>query len=150
MVAKPNMPANADVGLVVATIAATHGCGKDKWNLASGATFHMSHTQVGMTAYKKASAGMTAEVAHGTILPVDRLETIEINLDQPGTTTKPVNMLPSRMSALSRNLLFTRNAVEQWEKPFVYYETKSVLGFPREEALVFTSVPGRECLPQQM
>ena len=35
-------------------------------------------------AYKKAPVGTTDEVSNGTILPVDRLGTIEVDLDQPG------------------------------------------------------------------
>ena len=35
-----------------------------------------SHTQVGITAYKKVPAGTTVEVADGTIMPVDRFGTI--------------------------------------------------------------------------
>ena len=50
-----------------------------------------------MTAYKTAPGGTTDKVADGTVLPVDGLETAEVDLDQPGTTTKPVKMLPSRM-----------------------------------------------------
>ena len=38
---------------------------------------------------------------------------------------------------LSLNLLSTRNELEQWGRPFVYYKTKAVLGFPGEESLVF-------------
>ena len=47
----------------------------------------MSLTQGGMTTYKKAPAGTIAEVADGTILPVDGFGTVEVDLDQPGTTT---------------------------------------------------------------
>ena len=50
----------------------------------------MPHIQAGMTAYKKATAATTVEVAHGTILPVDGFETVEVDLDQPDTKTKPV------------------------------------------------------------
>ena len=44
-----------------------------------------------MTAYKRASVRTTFEV--GTILPVNGSGTVEVDLDQPGTTTKPVNMV---------------------------------------------------------
>ena len=64
---------------------AAHGDGKEEWNSDSGATFHMSHTRTGMTAYKKASPGTSVEVADGTILPVDGFGTIEMDLDQPGS-----------------------------------------------------------------
>ena len=40
------------------------------------------------TAYKKASVGTTVEVADGTILPVDRFGTDEVDLDQSDTTIK--------------------------------------------------------------
>ena len=38
-------------------------------------------TQAGMTAYKKVPAVKTAEVADGTILPVDGFGTAEVDLD---------------------------------------------------------------------
>ena len=101
-----------------------------------------SHTQVGVTAYKKVPAGTTVEVADGTIMPVDRFGTIEVDLDQPGTTTKPVKMVVvAYVPGLSRNLLSTRKSVEQRGKPLVYYKTKSVLRFPGEESLVFNYCP---------
>ena len=65
-----------------------------------------------MTAYKKASAGMTVGVAGGTILPVDGFRLIEVDLDQPSTTIKLV-----RMVALAYVLERSRNLsplVKQW------------------------------------
>ena len=98
----------------------------------------MSHTQAGMTAYKKKSAGTTVEVADGTSLPVDGFGTVEVDLVQPGTTTKPVKMVSvAYVPGFLRNLLSTRKAVEQWGKPLVCYKMKAVLAFPREESLVF-------------
>ena len=44
---------------------------------------------------------------------------------------------------LSRNLLSTIKAVEQWGKPLIYYRTEVVLGFPGEESLVFKFFPRR-------
>ena len=44
-----------------------------------------------MIAYKKAPAGTTVEVADGTILPMDGFGTVKVDLDQPGTTTKPLS-----------------------------------------------------------
>ena len=65
-----------------------------------------------------------------------------MNPDQPGTTTKPVKMVSvAYVPGVSRNLLSTREAVEQRGKPLVYYKTKAVLGFPGEESLVFNSYP---------
>ena len=114
MLAKMNVPANSEVGLIAAKIGAARGDGKEEWDLDSGASFHMSHTQAGMTAHKKAPAGTTVEVADGTILPVDGLGTVEVDLNQPGTTTKPMNMVSVAYApGLSRNLLSTRKAVEQ-------------------------------------
>ena len=46
-----------------------------------------------MTAYKRASPGTTVEVADGTILPVGGFGTIEVDLGQPDTTTKPVKVV---------------------------------------------------------
>ena len=90
MLPKINVPANPKVGLVAATIGAAREDGKEECDLDSGASFH---TQNGMTAYKRAPAGTTVEVADGTILPVDGFGTVEADLDQPGTTTKPVKMV---------------------------------------------------------
>ena len=42
---------------------------------------------------------------------------------------------------LSRNLLSTIKAVEQWGKPLIYYRNEAVLGFPGEESLVFKFCP---------
>ena len=80
------MPADSEVGLVAATI---------------------------MTTYKKAPAGTSVEVADGRILQVDGFGTVEVDLDQSDTTTKPVKMVsvayvPGRL----RNLLSTHKAVE--------------------------------------
>ena len=50
----------------------------------------MSYTCAGMTSYQTVSPGTTVEVADETILPIDGFETIEVGLDQLGTTTKPV------------------------------------------------------------
>ena len=52
-------------------IGVSRGDRKEKWEWDSGAIFHMSHTQAGMSAYKKAPAETTVEVANETILPVD-------------------------------------------------------------------------------
>ena len=74
-----------------------------------------------MIAYNKAPAGMTVEVADETILQVYGFGKVEVDLDQPGTTTKPVKVVSvAYVSGLSRNRLFTRKPVEQWSKPLVY------------------------------
>ena len=102
----------------------------------------MSHTQARMSVYKKAPAETTVEVADGIILPVGGFGTVEVDLDQSGTTTKTVKMIfVTYVPGLSRNLLSTRKAVEQWSKPLVYYKAKAVLGFPRGEALVYNFYP---------
>ena len=102
----------------------------------------MPYTQAGITAYKKAPAGQTVEVANGTILSVDGFGTVEMDMDQTGTTTKPVKMVfVAYVPGLLRNLLSTRKAVEQWGKALVYYKTKAVLEFPGEESLVFNFCP---------
>ena len=53
----------------------------------------MSRARAGMTAYKTTSPGTTVEIADVAILPADGFGTIEVDLDQLGTTTKPVNMV---------------------------------------------------------
>ena len=133
MLAKINVPASSEVGLVAATIGSVHGDCKEEWNSDSGASLHTFHAQAGMIAYKKAPAGTTVEVADGTNLPVDGSETFEVDLNQSGTTTKPVKMVyVAYVSGLSWNLLPTCKAVKQWGKPLVYYKTKVVLDFPEE------------------
>ncbi|CAM9877737.1 unnamed protein product, partial [Ascophyllum nodosum] len=109
---------------------------KEEWESGSGATFHMSHTHAGMSAYKKTSPGTNVEIADGNILPVEGFGRIEVDLDQPGRTTKMVKMDDvAYVPGLSRNLLSTAKAVEQWGKPLIYYRNKAVLGFPGEESL---------------
>ena len=104
-----------------------------EWESDSGATFHMSRTRAGMSAYKKASPGTNVEIADGNILPVDGFGRIEVDLDQPGHTTKMVKMDDvAYVPGLSRNLLSTVKAVEQLGKPLIYYRNKAVLGFPGE------------------
>ena len=102
----------------------------------------MSHTRAGLSAYKKASPGTDVEIADGNILPVDGFGRTEVDLDQPGNTTKMVKIDDVAYApGLFRNLLSTVKAVEQWEKPLVYYRNKAVLGFPGEESLVFKFCP---------
>ena len=56
MLAKINVPANSELGLVEATIGAARGDDKGERDSDSGTSFHMSHAQAGMTAYKQAPA----------------------------------------------------------------------------------------------
>ena len=110
---------------------------KEEWESDSGATFHMSHTRAGMSAYKKASPGTNVEIANGNILPVDGFGRIEVDLNQLGHATKMVKMDDlAYVPGLSLNLLSTIKAVEQWGKPLIYYRNKDVWGFPGEESLV--------------
>ena len=71
MLAKIHVPAVVVVGLVAATTGAARGDGKEEWDLDSGASLHMSHTQARITAYKKAPAETTDECADGVILPAE-------------------------------------------------------------------------------
>ena len=105
----------------------------------------MSHTQTGMTAYKKTPAVMTVEIADGTNLPRDGFGTVEVDLHQPGTTTEPVKMVSDAyVPGRSRNQLSTRKAVEQRSKPLIYHKTNAGLGFPREETPVFNFCSRKE------
>ena len=82
----------------------------------------MSHTRAGVSAYTKASPGTTVEIADGNILPVDGFGRIEGDLDQTGYTSEMVKMNDvAYVPGLSRNLLSTIKAVEQWGKPLIYY-----------------------------
>ena len=144
MLAKLTVPAVPEVRAVAAMVGAARGDRKEEWESDSGATFHMSHTRAGMSAYKKASPGTTVEIADadGNILPVDGFGRIEVDLDQPGHTIKMVMMDDvAYVPGLSRNLLSTIKAVEQWGKPLIYYRNEAVLGFPGEESLVFKFCP---------
>ncbi|CAM9533451.1 unnamed protein product, partial [Ascophyllum nodosum] len=115
---------------------------KEEWESDSGATFHMSHTRAGMSDYKKASPGTSIEIADGNTLPVDGFGRIEVDLDQPGRTTKMVRMDDvAYVPGLSRNLMSTVKAVEQWGKPLIYYRNRAVLGLPGEESLIFKFCP---------
>ena len=138
MLAKLTVPAVPEVRAVAAMVGAARGDRKEVWESDSGATFHMSHTRAGMSAYKKASPGTNVEIADGNILPVDGFGRIEVDLDQPGHTIRMVKMDGvAYVPGLSRNLLPTIKAVEEWEKPLIYYKNKAVLRFPGEESLVF-------------
>ena len=112
MLAKLTVPAVPDVRAVAAMVGAARSDRKEGWESDSGATFHMSHTRAGMSAYKKASPGTNVEIADGNILPVDGFGRIEMDLDQPSSTTKMVKMNDvAYVPRLSRNLLST---VKQW------------------------------------
>ena len=93
---------------VAAMVGAAGGDSKEEWELDSGATFHMSHTHARMSAYKKASPGTNVEIADSNILPVDGFGRIEVDLDQPGHTTKMVKIYDvAYVLGFSRNLLST-------------------------------------------
>ena len=133
MLAKLTVPVVPEVKAVAAMVGEARSDRKEEWESDSGATFHMSHTGAGMSAYKKASPGTNVEIADGNILPVDGFGRIEVDLDQPGHTTKMVKMDDAAyVPGLSRNLLSTVKAVEQLGKPLIYYRNKAVLGFPGE------------------
>ena len=145
MLAKLTVPAVPEVRVVAAMVGTARSDRKEEWESDSGATFHMSHARARMSAYKKASPGTNVEIADGNILPVDRFGRIEVDLDQPGHTTKVVKMDDvAYVPGFSRNLLSNVKAVEQWGKPLIYYRNKAVLGFPGEESLVFKFFPRKE------
>ncbi|CAN0213579.1 unnamed protein product, partial [Ascophyllum nodosum] len=140
--AKKSEISGAAVRAMAAMVGTARGDKKEEWESDSGATFHMSHTRAGMSAYKKASLGTTVEIANGNILPVDGFGRIEVDLHRPGHTTKMVKMDDvAYVPGLSRNLLSAIKKVEQWGKPLIYYMNKAVLGFPGEESLVFKFCP---------
>ena len=142
MTEKMKISVNFEVGLMSAMAgAACEGSQKD---LESnfGATLFMPHNRPGMTAYKKAPPGTTTEVADETILPVDGFETIEVDLDQSGSTTEPVKMVAvAYVPGFSRDLLSTLELVEQWGKPLTYYKTKAVFRLLGKELPVFNFYP---------
>ena len=145
MLAKLTVPAVPEVRAVAAMVGTARSDRKEEWESDSGATFHMSHARARMSAYKKASPGTNVEIAEGNILPVDGYGRIDVDLDQPGHTTKVVKMDDvAYVPGLSRNLLSTAKAVEQWGKPLIYYRNKAVLGFSGEESLVFKFCPRKK------
>ena len=93
MLAKLTVPVVPEVRAVAAMVGSTRSDRKEEWESDSGATLHMSHTLAGMSDYKKASPGTNVEIADGNILPVDGFGRIEVDLDQPGRTTKMVKMV---------------------------------------------------------
>ena len=126
---------------VAAMVGAARSDRKEEWESDSGAIFHMPHTHAGMSAYKKASPGTNVEIADGNILPVDGFGRTEVDLDQPGHTTKMVKMDDvAYVPGLSRNLLPTVKAVEQWGKPLIYYRNKAV-GVPGGGIACFQILP---------
>ena len=138
MLAKLTVPVVPEGRAVAAMVGAARSDRKEEWESDSGATFHVSHTRAGMSAYKKASSGTNVGIADGNILPVDGFGRIEVDLDQPGRTPKMVKMNDvAYVPGLSRNPLSTVKAVEQWGKPLICYRNKAVLRFPGEESLVF-------------
>ena len=68
MLAKLNVPTNYEVGPMAAKIKTARGGGKEEWASDSDATFPMSHTCAGLTAYKEASPGTKVEVTNENIL----------------------------------------------------------------------------------
>ena len=92
ILAKMTVPAVPEGRAVAAMVGAARGDRKEEWESGSGTTFHMSHTRAGMSAFKKASPGTTFEIADGNILPVDGFGKTEVDLDQPGHTTKMMKM----------------------------------------------------------
>ena len=150
MLAKLTVPAVPEVRAVAAMVGTARGTRKEERESDSGATFHMSHIRAGMSAYKKASPGTNVEIAGGNILPVDGFGRIEVDLDQPGHTTKMVKMDDvAYVPGLSRNLLSTIKAVEQWGKPLTYYRNKAVWGFRGRNRVFSNSAPVRDCFQLQ-
>ena len=150
MLAKLTVPVVPEVRKVTAMVGAARSDRKEEWESDFGATFHMSHTRAGMSAYKKASPGTNVEIADGKILPGDGFGRIEVDLDQPGRTTKMVKMDDvAYVPGLSRNLLSTIKAVEQWGKPLIYYRNKAVLGLPGKNRLFSNSASVGDCFQLQ-
>ena len=81
ILAKLTLPVVPEVRAVAAMVGEARGDRKEEWESDSGATFHMSHTRIGMSAYKKAAPRTTVEIADGNILPVDGFGRIEVDLD---------------------------------------------------------------------
>ena len=110
----------------------------------------MSHTRAGVSSYKKASPGTNVEIADGNILPVDGFGRIEVDLDQPGNTTKMAKMDDvAYVPGLSRNLLSTVKAVEQWGNRQSTIEIKPFWGSRGRNRLFLNSALVRDCFQLQ-
>ena len=104
-----------------------------------------------MTAYNKAPAGTAIEVADGTFLPVDEFRTVEVDLEQPGTTTKPVKMVAAAyVPGLLRYLLYTRKAVEQWGDRSSTTKRRLFWSSRGRSRLFLTSALAKDCFLQQV
>ena len=150
MLAKLIVPAVPEVRAVAAMVGAARGDRKEEWESDSGATFHTSHTRAGMSSYKKVSSGTTVGIADGNILPVNGSGRIGVNVDQPGHTTKMVEMDDvAYVPGPSRKLLCTIKAVEQWGKPLICY--KKLFWSSRGRNCLFSnSAPVRDCFQLQV
>ena len=73
MLAKLTVPAVPEVRAVAAMVGTARSDRKKEMESDSGATFHMSHTRAGMSAYKKASPGTNVEIADSYIPVVGSL-----------------------------------------------------------------------------
>ena len=150
MLAKLNVPVVPEVRAVAAMVGAARSDGKEEWESDSGATFRISHTRAGMSVYKKASPGTNVEIADGNILPMDGFGRIEVDLDQPGHTTKMVKMDDvAYVPGLSRNLLST---VKQWSNGGnrqSAIEIKPFWGSRRRNRLFSNSAPVGDCFQLQ-
>ena len=150
MLAKLTVPVVPEVRAVAAMVGAARSDRKEEWESDSGATFHISHTRAGMSVYKKASPGTNVEIADGNILPVDGFGRIEVDLDQPGHTTKMVKMDDvAYVPGLSRNLLSTVKAVEQWGNRQSAIEIKPFWGSRGRNRLFSNSAPVGDCFQLQ-
>ena len=77
---------------------------------------------------------------------MDGFGRIEVDLDQPGHTTKMVKIDDvAYVPGLSRNLLSTIKAVEQWGKPLICYMNEAVWGSRGRNRLFSISAPVRDC-----
>ena len=68
---KLSVPVVPEVRPVAAMVGAARSDRKEEWESDSGATFHMSHTRAGMSAYRKVSLGRNGKIADGNTLSVD-------------------------------------------------------------------------------
>ena len=78
MLAKLIVPAVPEVRAVTAMVGTTRSDRKEELESDYGATFHMSHTRAGMSAYKKASPGTNVEIADSYISVVGSLVCMRI------------------------------------------------------------------------
>ena len=109
----------------------------------------MSHTSAVITVYKKVPPGTIVEDTDGISLPVDGFGQVEVDLDQPGTTTKPVKMVSVAYVPGLRGIYCS--PVKQWSdgvNRLCTTKQRLLRGSRGRSCSILTSSLARVCFPQ--